>query len=436
MRRVHGVDRGDAKEKEKMFDLQLRELREQKDAATRALAEAESELRSNTNKMKERDRIVAELKSKDASALGKELKGKGQSLQELMKNLAALQGKRKELTDWVQELGKHISKCPICERELSDEMKSRLLNEKGALAKGIDIEIAMSAKQVDELSEKIEQMTKEHNALLLSNRRLEDYKDIDALAGKAKEGAEKAKLQIEVFAKGIESVEKGLDKLRATLKEHAVNASRLDESKKLLANINAQIDDKVKQISDINLIKDKIERSRRQISEMNKFKSALVDTEGLLRNKLVTSINNLMQSVWAEIYPYADYSAIKLDASREDYKLHANAATGNDRARSWLEVDGIASGGERSMACLAMRIAFAMVLVPNLKWLILDEPTHNIDEAGIGKFIEVLGSSLPKVVEQVFIITHDNELRQINSARIYQLERDKDRNGYTKVVEL
>ena len=45
----------------------------------------------------------------------------------------------------------------------------------------------------------------------------------------------------------------------------------------------------------------------------------------------------------------------------------------------------MASGGERSIACLAMRIAMAMVIVPNLRWLILDEPTHNIDEQGISK---------------------------------------------------
>ena len=50
------------------------------------------------------------------------------------------------------------------------------------------------------------------------------------------------------------------------------------------------------------------------------------------------------------------------------------------------------------------------------------------------KFVEMLGESLPKVVEQVFVITHDNELKQISAARIYQLERDKDKNGYTKVV--
>jgi DNA repair exonuclease SbcCD ATPase subunit len=142
-----------------------------------------------------------------------------------------------------------------------------------------------------------------------------------------------------------------------------------------------------------------------------------------------------MQSVWSEIYPYADYNGIRFEVGNDDYRLEASTSMA-DGTSAWTEVDGMASGGERSMACLAMRIALAMVTVPNLKWLILDEPTHNIDENGIAKFIDMLGNSLPKVVEQVFVITHDNELKQISSARIYQLERDKDRNGYTNVVEL
>jgi DNA repair exonuclease SbcCD ATPase subunit len=83
-----------------------------------------------------------------------------------------------------------------------------------------------------------------------------------------------------------------------------------------------------------------------------------------------------------------------------------------------------------------MRIALAMVIVPNLRWLILDEPTHNIDENGINKFIDVLSNSLPKVVEQIFIITHDNALKNITGARVYQLDRDKDRSEYTSVAEL
>ena len=56
--------------------------------------------------------------------------------------------------------------------------------------------------------------------------------------------------------------------------------------------------------------------------------------------------------------------------------------------------------------------------------------------SGISKLIEVLGNTLPKIVEQVFIITHDENLREISSAAVYMLDRDKAASGATVVGEL
>jgi ATPase involved in DNA repair len=143
-----------------------------------------------------------------------------------------------------------------------------------------------------------------------------------------------------------------------------------------------------------------------------------------------------MQDIWRQIYPYGDYLGIRLNASKDDYALEASTALDADGAMVWHDVNGIASGGERSIACLALRISLSMVIVPNLKWLILDEPTHNIDENGIGKLVGVLGETLPGIVEQVFIITHDSAMKNIAGARIYQLERDKTTGGPTSYTEI
>jgi DNA repair exonuclease SbcCD ATPase subunit len=135
---------------------------------------------------------------------------------------------------------------------------------------------------------------------------------------------------------------------------------------------------------------------------------------------------------WPSIYPYNDYPGIRLDAENEDYVLMLNSVNGGEG--EWLPVESIASGGERSIACLAMRIAFALVLVPNLKWLILDEPTHNIDAAGIDAFIGMFGTELPKIVDQIFIVTHDEKLKEAGGSSVISLERDKASGGSTNVV--
>ncbi|MDE1851012.1 MAG: hypothetical protein KGH54_04455, partial [Candidatus Micrarchaeota archaeon] len=79
--------------------------------------------------------------------------------------------------------------------------------------------------------------------------------------------------------------------------------------------------------------------------------------------------------------------------------------------------------------------AFALVLVPNLRWIILDEPTHNIDAQGMGRFIKVFNETLPKIIDQIFIITHDEQLRHASSSKTYLLTRNKGENGATVVQE-
>ena len=159
-----------------------------------------------------------------------------------------------------------------------------------------------------------------------------------------------------------------------------------------MKSLDLQISEKTKGIARVVQIEEKVERMRGMVSNMNKFKSALVETESSLRNRLVGSINALMQEVWTADIPLrrlpchkAQCRQGRLPPGGGDRRRRRRTATGSD-------LNGVASGGEKSIACLAMRISMSMVIVPNLRWLILDEPTHNIDENGINRLVQILGS--------------------------------------------
>jgi len=211
--------------------------------------------------------------------------------------------------------------------------------------------------------------------------------------------------------------------------------AKVESNKKYLDNIDSQLKEKTGALQRANEISERMEKRKQAILEIGKFKSALVETEGNLRTNLVRSINSMMESLWPELYPYGDYVSIRLKAESDDYSLEA-ALYNKNGDNTWVDVNSIASGGERSVASLAMRIALAMVVVPNLKWLILDEPTHNIDESGISKLIDVLGNSMPKIVDQIFVITHDSSLKNISFAKIYQIDRNKSENGPASIIEI
>ncbi len=473
--------------KDKALSKTIDELKKKERACSKELADYEANAKVNKKKLADRDKIIADIKDSDQSKTKKELDKETEELQELAKEVAAKRGKIKELGEWVAELTKHISKCPVCERELGDEMREKLLEGKKSAMDALAGELKKAERATEEKDTRIKRLHELHNKLLLANTRLIEFKDLDkAIDANEKElkSSQKQLKEIqdeyEAKAKEHESVKESLASARSDMQtaerrksyeKEAKDAeselqkkrkefdaievdekalyetqdnitkhssllsdisSRLQGHTKLLESMDSQIGDKEKRVKEFEKIEKEIAKRQGQVLNLNKFKMALIDTEAILRNRLVSSINNLMQGLWPQLYPYGDYTSIRLNAKKDDYLLEVNTGS----AENWITVDGIASGGERSVGCLAMRIALAMVVVPNLRWLILDEPTHNIDSAGIAKLIEVLGEALPSIVEQIFIITHDDNLKQISSAKVYQLERDKASGAPTSVAEL
>ncbi len=463
----------------------LEDLRKKERDAAKRFASAESDYESNLKKANERDKLVREIKDKDESATKKELDKAQAELQELIREIGLKKGKTAELDNQLRELEKHISKCPICERELDEDTKKRLVEGKKSITEALGKEIKKSEQHATERTGAIKRLMDAHNTLVLTNKKLSEFKGLDELLEQGKKACSELKKQAEALQKDTENTNKeynllkdALGKIRADVqtaerrksyesevkeasskldsKRKEVEAikvdekalygmqeklteqnsllsdvsSRLESGQKYIASLDSQIKDKEKQTAEYGKIEKGIERRRTQINNLNKFKLALLDTEAFLRNRLVSSINGTMQNLWPKLYPYGDYLNIRLNAKKDDYLLEVDTGGGEE---SWIPVDGIASGGERSIGCLAMRIALAMVVVPNLKWLILDEPTHNLDSTGISKLIEILGESLPSVVEQIFIITHDDNLKQITSARVYQFDRDKGVGAPTSV---
>ncbi len=479
---VEGEKRAEA------FDTNLRKLRSEHDLLARTIGSVESKITIEKKNKADKDALVSKQKS-TPEALKEESARIDSTLVELVNKNATLKAKRTETTAWINELGKDITKCPVCERDLASELKSMLLDEKSRTLHDLELSLVDNDKELAEMRRRSKDAVDGYNMAKRDQEKIEGYKDVETnLAALAKQeeqakarlkeltssidqsNSEKEKLSKEMLLLGkeLEAIvkkknyekdiaqslaviekknaelatlnvdDKEMDTVQESLRKEStilgdINA-KLQSCTRIVSGIEAQLADKAKQTSNAEAMQGRITLRRTQTSNLTKFKDALIETEALLRNQLVSSINNMMQNVWHELYPYADYTAIRLNATREDYALEV--CIGANVSSSWADVDAMASGGERSIACLAMRIAMAMVTVPNLRWLILDEPTHNIDDKGISNIIEIFGSTLPRVVEQIFIITHDSNLKNIASARVYQLEKDKEKNEPTTVSVL
>lgn len=219
------------------------------------------------------------------------------------------------------------------------------------------------------------------------------------------------------------------------LQEEEQNLIGLESQIKTRLDSNSEIiSEKQKSLEDIESKRQALENYKQETrkiegiyDQLYLLENALVNTQEQLRKNFVTAVNQAMQSIWSELYPYKDFFSIQLGIQEGDYVLQLQDSTG------WITADGAASGGERAMACLALRIAFALVLAPQLKWLVLDEPTHNLDAKAVEELATVLRERITTLVDQVFLITHDPSLETAVSGFLYRFERQKEKDGYTKI---
>jgi exonuclease SbcC len=224
-----------------------------------------------------------------------------------------------------------------------------------------------------------------------------------------------------------EQENKQLNEINVKYAEKKSKRDQIEEKEKYITKI---IDEKRERVKEAEQYSKEIEIYNKLISNIQIFSTAVIETQQELREELIDSINEALSTIWEKIYPYSDYEVLKLIPSENDYDLMFKV---NDY---YISVDGVASGGERALACLALRVAFAMVLTPNLSWLILDEPTHNLDEEAVRTLAETLREHIPQIVEQTFVITHDELMKEAASGKLVRIYRDPENTETSKVEEL
>lgn len=457
-----------------------------------ALGERSAELAAEVER---KSRSREELERLDPQGLAERTEELRLELRRTTEDLAAHRARIQDLQRASDELASAGPLCPTCEspleearkRELLEERAGRLeaLKEHAALLEGRASELEDALRRNLELQEKVLLLSKEVEGLeSLEGERSRILKRLEELgrrladskvaaerlrldAERARSEAEKLReeiqtskqtLQLLADAKQLEG-EYGRRLAMASLARHELGqlertydearARELEGRRLELARIQerlgAELAGKDQLISEkrklIEGARGKLAVLRRYeleakhmqeaIDALTKIQSALVQAQVALRRDFIEGVNQTMGELWESIYPYRDFAGIRLavgDGVRRDYVLQLR-----DRAGNWVPVDGLASGGERTDACLALRIAFAVVLAPALSWLVLDEPTHNLDEDGIRELAEVLRERVPEVVRQVLIITHEERLEQAVSGYLYRFSRDKDADGPTKV---
>ena len=153
----------------------------------------------------------------------------------------------------------------------------------------------------------------------------------------SKTDLENATAQYHLVEKQLVGVEGERKSSSSLLKDKSSNLEKLAAKQK-------SIEEKKKQLASLE----------QKIESVLVFQNCLLETQTQLRADLCTAVNQAMSTIWPTIYPYADFTSLKLTPSATDYSLELLAG------KDWTPIEQ-ASGGEKTCASLALRIAFAMV---------------------------------------------------------------------------
>ncbi|MEM5804850.1 MAG: SMC family ATPase [Candidatus Aenigmatarchaeota archaeon] len=309
--------------------------------------------------------------------------------------------------------------------ELAKGFLKRLEEEVGAsrteermLAKTV----SLSQKKYDELRDRAEKVRNHMFTRKQMQTKIRAAKDLEQKIAELL--AMKKEMPV-VSANAVSALE---NEMRSLIANESSFAARLDG----LAAMDAEKRRRLDELESRNRLAEGYKLEIRKLEALGEqfsmLESSLIVTQEQLRRNFVSAVNQAMQIIWEKVYPYKDFYGCRLGISEGDYLLQLQDSTG------WVPVDGIASGGERSIACLALRMAFSLVLAPQLSWLVLDEPTHNLDSKAVEELSNVLRENVSDLVEQVFLITHDPLMENAVSGYLYRLERDKEKDGATQII--
>ncbi len=408
---------------------------------TSQLQEFRKDIDSLGRKIKVIERRLQELRNnKDLLMLRlNDLKKARDSLVNIMETIGPLEDRKKSIKEKLELLNQRIRKL---EEEYDDAIKrlqefnrakkivaehdSSLLKDPESslesLAKTISLingEISRVSEEVKRLEEELKNVCKTaslEQALELINDSLEKLKVVEELE------KEKNSLEQEVF-----SHTKLLEEKRRELKRIASELDELKNKEKILTIAERDYQVKSKELKDL------LEKLSRLSQEILSIEDRIREIDESIRNvedakfrlEILTYIRDVvfekvprllfleylakLEDLMTEILSKFDlsYNAVSIKVEK-NFDLINIMAVSRDGTPVPL---GVLSGGERTAIALAFVLALNALLARKTGFLVLDEPTNNLDEERRKVLVNILkifkgGERIP----QLIVVSHDRDV--------------------------
>jgi exonuclease SbcC len=362
-------------------------------------------------------------------------------------------GKLEGLTECASKLQIKDGKCPVCN---SNILFLNQMFDVGHIATELKQKIHLKSKMSSELSnlnrEELD-LKKKERAIVAAERTIQNYdynpsvqinslkdklykleKDFQTVHDLVPESLDK----VELSAYKVDEYSSDLIDKIANLRDDVVDVdSNLFQQKKITKNkvsndlielhkdravLEKTIIDLEKETSLTDSLISKIESVSRFIDDLEKIRSRVFNRDGIVSSSLRTFAMNLISlkaSEYIQIFNVG-LSRISLIEKPREIKIVCYGKRG--------EVDTVSlSGGEKVAVSLAIRLGISFLMGSSkTDFIILDEPTANLDEERRKTFVKIISDVFNKgtsPLNQLIIITHDEEIFENSEIeQVYKFE--------------
>ncbi len=317
-------------------------------------------------------------------------------------------------------------KCPVCGHPVKPKEIKKHLRELLKAGKKTELDaIAAGVKASKNLIEEFEDAAHEQERLeneraSISQQRIENLEDVAELLGrKLDEGKARKEL-----AADVDHIEDELAKAQRAYKRREEGIGRAEAASEALKMIHVVMQKR----QEFDVLKQRFSEQDREISglkeriaELDVFRARLQDiVEALatvqveLAKDSVEKGKDEMEKLYSGLHTHQYYSSFKLDVStksvagvqKNTYLIQAF----NPRDAKQTFIGGRFSTGQMNCAALAIFFALSKMASHNLGFLILDDPSQNLDSEHKAALSEVLREVARE--KQLFIATQDEELQR------------------------
>lgn len=353
-------------------------------------------------------------------------KAKKQMLQEAKKEEASLRDRHEKISRSLPELEQKISKILQIDAQLLAIGKiegisgmQTSFDEKNASLKSLRSQNASLAAEFSKAQSALQGIDSKRSMLLHA-------KEWEAEAAVLEQKKLAHEQQINSLNFSQEMLELSSKQKESAMAQKEKIAQQISGSLEVLSKLEDICTNAKKRVQEITARQERALQARQESERLEIFVNVVLAAQAQAREQMVGQINLAMQKLWPILYPYGDWQKVRLCATQSDYEVQIFQG-------EWKSLEAHASGGERASLGLCMRAVLSLLLTPHLGWLILDEPTHNLDETAVRSLGEALSVKMPKIIPQVIVITHEQKLLESAPSRIFKFERDKKLGEDTRV---